>query len=69
MVTIRAARWQMTRRGINWITCLWDVTNAFPSINRSALDKVIIEDVAEPDVLLLQSRHNQAPNIICEPGE
>eukprot|EP00972_Heterocapsa_arctica_P021400 3150333-Heterocapsa_arctica.AAC.1 len=55
---MRVLLWQLTRRRLSWLLCLWDVANAFPSIARCALDQAVHSVSAGDDATLLCARHH-----------
>eukprot|EP00972_Heterocapsa_arctica_P059546 8780984-Heterocapsa_arctica.AAC.1 len=57
ILQVKCALWRARRTHRSTVACLWDVSNAFPSISHTALDLAVDEVHDGQDAVLAKDRH------------
>ena len=65
----KAAQWWLIRQHLGWCCSSYDISNAFPSMTKVRLSKVVDEVVGKPDKDFMKKRHERALMMIEVPSE
>eukprot|EP00972_Heterocapsa_arctica_P043547 6429668-Heterocapsa_arctica.AAC.1 len=68
-IIFRAILWHLAQLRQEWIACFWDVTNAFPSLDRSLLDELASCIADFETAKFIMDRYNNSLNVLTSPSD